>query len=526
MPWIRIDRDKNPFRGSRVLLVIAIACGGSAIASAAGGVLNLTVHEEASGEPTTTRVEIVRAEKPDHPMPIRKAVSAGVGVVLDRSLELNLPDGGYQFRMIRGPEYRIISGTFALDRTSLDEHNVDLPRMIDMRAKGWTSGDCLVVASPISLPLRMVSEDLHVAAVAGRVDAKPIPRRDRDDPPIIDPMWIREDVTAHDGLAFYGLDESFSGAMDGDAIASDWIAAANGTNAKVVIENPFAWSLPVWLASERVDGMMVLGDWLRLDKKVTKVKNGRPTQALIADTPLSVGRWAEAIYWNILDAGFRIAPMAGGGDDSAGTPVGYNRMYVADPLEGYEDDEQLEARPVGGSDAWWNAAFAGQSVLTNGPMLRPMLGGKIPGHVFTATAGEALQLQPEMRLAVRDPVDYLDVIHNGQVHYSAKLDDFAKGGGVIPPLVIQESGWVVMRVVTGFEDHYRVAMSAPWYIEFDGQRRITPESIAFFGKWLVEHESRLRELPPGELAKHVPYVKAARAFWKSRANGAARHGSR
>ena len=520
MQFTRSDWDKNAFRGAQVWLGLAIAFCSVSVATAAGGVLNLTVHEEASGEPTTTRVEIVRAEKPDHPMPIRKTVSAGVGVVLDRSLELNLPDGGYQFRMIRGPEYRIISGTFALDRTSLDEHNVDLPRMIDMRAKGWTSGDCLVMPSPNSLPLRMVSEDLHVAAIAGQIDAKPIPRRDRDDPPVIDPMWIREDVRVHDGLAFYGLGETVSGAIDGDAIASDWIAAANNSNAKVVIENPFAWSLPVWLASERIDGLMVLGDWLRLDRKALKVKGGRPTQALIAGTPLSVGRWAEAIYWNVLDAGFRIAPMAGGGDDSAGTPVGYNRMYVADPLEGYEGDEQLEARPIGGGEAWWTAAWSGQSILTNGPMLRPTLGGKIPGHVFTATAGEALQLQPEMRLAVRDPVDYLDVIHNGQVHYSAKLDEFAKGGGVIPPLVIKKSGWVVMRVLTGYEDHYRVAMSAPWYIEFDGQPRITSEAMEFFGKWLVEHETRLKELPRDELARHVPYVKAARAFWKSRAEDA------
>lgn len=512
---------KDGFRYIAFLLWLAFLISDAATLMAAGGVLNLTVHEEATGQPTTTRVQIVRAEKPDYPIPIRKSVSVGVGVVLDRSLELSLPDGGYQFRMIRGPEYRIISGTFALDRTSLDQHNVDLPRMIDMRAKGWTSGDCLVVASPISLPLRMVSEDLHVAAVAGQIDAKPIPRRDRDDPPIIDPMWIREDVTVHDGLAFYGLGETFSGetfsgAIDGNVIASDLIAAAGDSDARIIVENPFAWPLPVWLASDRIDGVMVLGDWLRLDRKVLKPKDGRPTQALIAGTPLSVGRWAEQIYWNVLDAGFRIAPMAGGGDDSANTPVGYNRMYVADPLEGYETDDALEARPVGGPDAWWRAALDGQSVLTNGPMLRPMLGGKIPGHVFTATAGEALQLQPEMRLAVRDPVDYLDVIHNGQVHYSAKLDEFAKGGGVIPPLVVRESGWVVMRVVTGYENHYRVAMSAPWYVEFEGKRRVTPEAIAFFGNWLVEYETRLKELPPNELARHVPYVKAARVFWKSR----------
>ena len=65
----------------------------------------------------------------------------------------SLPDAAYQFRMIRGPEYRIISGTFSLERTSLDQHAVQLPRMVDMLEKGWTSGDCCVVASPNSLPV-------------------------------------------------------------------------------------------------------------------------------------------------------------------------------------------------------------------------------------------------------------------------------------------------------------------------------------------------------------------------------------
>ena len=72
-----------------------------------------------------------------------------------------------------------------------------------------------------------------------------------------------------------------------------------------------------------------------------------------------------------------------------------------------------------------------------------------------------MKLRPELRLAVRDPVDYLDVIHNGEVRYSAKLDEFAKAGGEIPKLEIKESGWVMIRVVTGYEDHLRASFSAP-----------------------------------------------------------------
>ena len=95
---------------------------------------------------------------------------------------------------------------------------------------------------------------------------------------------------------------------------------------------------------------------------------------------------------------------------------------------------------------------------------------------------------------MRDPVDYLEVIHNGDVHYSARLDEFAKAGGVIPAIEAVESGWVTLRVVTLHENHFRAAMSSPWYIEFDNQPRITSESIEFFQKWQTEHESRLKKI--------------------------------
>ena len=149
--------------------------------------------------------------------------------------------------------------------------------------------------------------------------------------------------------------------------------------------------------------------------------------------------------------------------------------------------------------------------------MQPTLGGEIPGHVFQAAQGEVLQLQPEVTLAVRDPVEYLEVVHNGRTHYSARLDEFAKAGGVIPPLLVKQSGWVIMRVITLHEDHLRAAISAPWFIEFDSRPRITRESVDFFQRWLTEYEQRLRRIPTDELQQHVPFVRAARQFWSKRA---------
>ena len=526
-PVPKSRKDWRPTAVRIAILAVWLAAAGKVWA--VGGTLTLKLEDEATGSPTIARVEFFRGEKPsgerEKQMPVRKTVSAGIGVVVDRQVDLELPEGPYRFRVIRGPEYRVVSGSFLLEKTSLDEKTVPLPRMVDMAGEGWLAGDCCVPPSSSSVPLRMAAEDLHVAAVLGDRPAKPIPGRDADEPIEHEPIWVRTDVTEHAGLAFFGLDEQNADAVTSiDHSTRALVAATTGPqadNIKVGIENPFAWELPVWLASGKVDGVFVIGDWLRLDKPVWRPDQGRSPDSFSLRDPTQVGRYAEEIYRHILEAGLRIAPLAGGGDRSAGLPIGYNRLYVTAKSgtgDGSVDVEQSVESPQRPESAeqWWRHAWAGHSIVTNGPLLRPLVAGKLPGHTFRGRSGEALRLQPELNLAVRDPVDYLEVIHNNQVHYGARLDEFAKAGGRIPPITATESGWVLIRVLTLYEGHYRAAISAPWWIEFDGKRRVAPQSVQFFQDWLAAYEERLKRLPAEELEAYVPFVQAARRFWRER----------
>ena len=500
---------------------------------AAGGSLTFNLEDEQSHESIISRVEFFRGQSSAQPpasqvmrpksMPIRQTVSAGLGVVVDRSVRLELPDGPYHFRIVRGPEYRIVGGNFVLEKTSLDEKTVSLPRMVDMQREGWLSGDCCVVPSSQSLPLRMASEDLHVAAVLGELPAKPIPHRDQDEKIKHEPTWIRADAAAHQGLVFYGVDQALREKIK-SANSSNHAIAVVGKNVeskklKIGVENPFAWELPIWLASHRVDGMFVFGDWLRLDKTIYRIREGRGDSSFSLRDPTQVGRYAERIYRHALDAGIRLVPLAGGGDQSDQTPVGYNRLYVCRASNnGGSETTVAQPESPASPESWWDHVWAGSSVATNGPLLRPLLGGRLCGHTFEARSGEVLRLQPELNLTVRDPVDYLEVIHNNQVHYSARLDDFAKAGGKIPPIETKESGWVMMRVLTRYEGHYRAAMTAPWWIEFDGETRVSPVSVQFFRDWLADYEERLTTVSPDEIDQQAPFVRAARRFWEQKAS--------
>src|SRR5690606_9780002 len=154
------------------------------------------------------------------------SVASGPGLVLDRSLDLALSNGQYRFRLVRGPEYRIWTGEFSLEPTAADERLVTLPRMVDMRAEGYLSGDMAVADSSATLPLRMTAEDLHVAAVVHQPKQTPdlavAAERLTAEQPHLGPLWLGQSAVQREGLLFYPAAD----ASDDDSLASEGIASA------------------------------------------------------------------------------------------------------------------------------------------------------------------------------------------------------------------------------------------------------------------------------------------------------------
>src|SRR6185436_12400355 len=78
---------------------------------------------------------------------------------------LKLPVGQYTFEVEHGPEYRLRTGNFTIDRGAADNKEVDMPRFVDMKREGWWSGDLHIHRPPNEIELHMLAEDLHVAPV-------------------------------------------------------------------------------------------------------------------------------------------------------------------------------------------------------------------------------------------------------------------------------------------------------------------------------------------------------------------------
>lgn len=485
---------------------------------AAEGELLLRVVDETTGQPIAARVELTRPQliSPEatrrgagrgsrrsalrvvRPLPARGSIPTSFGFVVDGEIKLNLKEGPYEFRVTHGPEYRVVRGNFTIEKTSDDEHVVELPRILEMSELGWTSLDAFAPESRHKLSVRMRSEDLdHAWSAESSVGS--------ENESIHNRKIGSEEIHAVPigDLIHYSFGQSVRDASlmtDDFTLASLTHLVTKSDTDKIAIENPFAWALPIYLASQKIDGMFVLGDWLRLDAAVLKPTQGRPSPAEPPRDGRSLGREAEQVYWEMLSAGLTIAPLAGTGRQATEHPIGYNRLYV---------DQKDPAHDL------WKSVWSGRTFVTNGPLLQPELEGHSPGHVFQVSEGDNLSLTPRVTLTVRDPVDYLEVIVNGVVHHTARLDEFANAGGRISPINVRQPGWALIRVVTLHEDHFRAAISAPWYFEVGGQRRISKRSVEFFQRWLADYEAELKAAADADLAAYAPYIRAARQFWQN-----------
>jgi len=384
-----------------------------------------------------------------------------------------------------------------------------------------------------------------------------------------------EYLAAELGIAIHGIETSDTALSDGTGeTALGWRdawdaieASRDADRALIEITQPGVRDTPFLLADPKVKLVRVLSsvnrpkgdDALSFPKSgdtnsfasvlfgVGKDRVSLPIQAPVPDDERirfkgarGVGKLNEFLYWKMLEAGLRLAPSAASGFGRGDTHVGYNRVYVHCDSPGEErlldstsekneldrgrSDRGGESKQEGmeptdpSEDAWWHGLEHGASFITNGPLLRAIVNGSPPGSVHPGYRGEPIPLDIAVSLAVREKVDYLDVIFNGETLYNAKLEDHYKRGE-FPELTVSESGWLVIRVVTAHDDGYRYASTAPFYFEFEGKPRVSKKSVEFFQGWL-ERSIEAIDRDDEQRLHYADRKESARQFWdnlKSRA---------
>ena len=286
---------------------------------------------------------------------------------------LGLRVGQYTFDLEAGPEYRTQQGHFEIERHAEDTKRIEMHPFADLAKEGWYGGDLDVERRAVDLPLAMRSESLAY-----------VPNRDDDG---------RE--RARGGAAWCLACRSRSTSKGKTSL--EILREAKAAGAHVVARTPFAWDLPVWLASGELDAIELIHHHALRDGVVDNEDDGRPRDKTFFPGRNGNGRWSETVYYHVLNCGLRIPPAAGSGSGTNDSPVGTNRVYV------YCGDEFSPER-------WWEGLEAGRVFVTNGPLLRPMVEGQPPGYVFHQDGGSAAgarnRPQPGDARAGRVPADH------------------------------------------------------------------------------------------------------------------------
>jgi len=493
----------------RWLGVVAVLCARTLWA--ADGVLELNVVDRDSSQPLAVRMHLKNAAgKPV--LPPKTAAFHDHFAFADK-ISLKLPTGNYTFEIERGPEYLWRQGNFRIDTFANDSKTIDLKRFADLSKEGWWSGD-LDVRRPLEqMELLLQAEDLHVAPVTtwwnGKSDLKSPPPADKllvtvDQNRCYHQLGCGDSRAGGTLLFLNGAEPPYAKPAAPEYPPNVELAlATRKTGAWVDAQRPFDWDLPVLVAHAAIDSLEVHNRHQGRDTVIDNENNGKPRNKSSFAGLTGNGRWSQQIYYHLLNCGLRIPPSAGSGSGQALNPVGYNRVYV------YLNESFTYQR-------WWTALAAGRCFVTNGPLLRAAVEGQAPGHVFYSS-GDPFEFNVGLTLSVRSPdkISYLEVVKNGEVVISQRLDEWKKNEGRLPPVVFKESGWFLIRAVCDTPKTYRHAMTAPYYVEIgEKKRRISKSSSQFFLDWVMERARQLKIEDEQQRQVVLGYHRVARDYFQ------------
>ncbi|MDH3717545.1 MAG: CehA/McbA family metallohydrolase [Planctomycetota bacterium] len=389
-------------------------------------------------------------------------------------------------------------------------------RFADMAKEGWWSGDMYVNRDLRNIQLLMRAEDLYVAQLVTWPTRKHRQtQRPADTSPLVNfdkrryyHQLAGRDARAGGGLCFYQLDgvpELYARRekLDAEYPAAVEIARELKQRGAVWVEADTAgcWDLPVWVAHDLIDSVRLADQRFGRDRFFAETRGQRPRDAAVYGGAHGAGRWSEHVYYQLLNCGLRIPPTAGSGSGDVPNPLGHNRVYA------YCGEYFSYTK-------WWEALSSGRVVVTNGPLLRPFVEGHPPGHVFQGDAGTNLQLNVDLQLATKEKVEYLELIKNGELAMTVRLDDYVDRQGRLPPLEFKASGWFLVRAVTEAAKTYRFATSGPFYVQIGSQPRCSRRAAEFFRDWVQQRARQIKKIPDEEQQQQIMnYHRQAHEYW-------------
>ena len=505
-----VVQRQGRFVGAWYLLLISWGPAGLLCGAVAGAAARLEarVVDDATGEPLAARVAATNPEGKFLEIEGRHEHVQYLGkrwCYVDGSFTLALPEAGALLEIRRGLETRPLSVKVAGDaRGKAIQKTFRLRRWIDMRGKGYFNGDLHAhLPVPKEAHAQMRAEDLNALVLLHVADPEaPMPiqkyftgRLDANSTPgceIFVNQEIQEWQMGH--LTLLGLTRMVPGYPHAGGSLEYWKSwphwdlvramraarAQNGTIFWSHMSSLPGAQCPIGVALGLVDGVELItwNDPTQLPNHWGPWLNSGMSQA---EFPVLRG---VDLYYQYLNAGFRL-PLAAGTDKfNEDIPLGSNRVYarVSEP----------------GSYATWLAAVkAGKAFVTNGPILEFEAAGAGPGDVVEFQGTKRLQARVTARSIL--PFTTLEIVLNGTPvgHKTVPIPNNPPKDGLYTMTVeatveLTKSGWLAARVVDHPDLRNRIlprdvsvfAHTDPIYFLQDGRKVREEASIAYLRRYV------------------------------------------
>lgn len=222
-----------------------------------------------------------------------------------------------------------------------------------------------------------------------------------------------------------------------------------------------------------------------------------------------------AVWYKLLNLGFRI-PAGAGTDATTDFAAPIRSQVGADRVYAWVPEWPLNI------EMWFDALKRGRTFATNGPLIEFTLDGQRIGEELKyEKPRDSVAFTAKLRSIV--PVDHLEVVCNGRVVKTLKLEGARDSADVSGTLPLHESGWCLLRTWSDRDefpvlDNYVYATTSPVYVTIGGRLPRSPEDAKYFAAWVARTIEITSQYPDWNSAEEKAYVlkrlAEAKAFYE------------
>ena len=377
---------------------------------------------------------------------------------IDGSYHTKLPTGTYNIVISHGLEYRFVQKTIQVDADKVSRVDIQLQPWVDMPAKGWYSGDVHLhygrghAKDDKNILAHAMAEDLHVTNLLEMGST-------------VTTMYKQYNWGAE---ARYGKGSHYLVPGQEDPRTNRL-----GHTVQLNLTAPVRFPERYYLYHKVFEAVQEQGGvtgYAHVNDPQLPYFNARGGLAL--DVPFGLvdaveimaaaggakkSPWVADLWFDFLNLGYPLAPMAGSDYMDGGIPPGAVRNYV------YLGDKFSV-------QAWFDALKAGKSFVTSGPLLTMTVNGQRPGEALNVQKGDSLNIQADAQLSADiGTLERLELYEQGELVESVSSSEGKAQLRLNYQAQARHGTWFVL-LAYGKDDspEATLAATAPVYVSVNG----------------------------------------------------------